>query len=108
MIFVHGPDLKSKHHRLTIFQQTHYKGQGPTNFDVSTKNTLTYPVFEIEGKFDAAATKKSVSYDLELSYAKQKFKSKLNAKTSVNKFGDYEISFLVSEKKKKKKKERNF
>ena len=95
LILVHGPDLNSQRNRLAIFQQLHYKVESATSFDVSTKNTVTYPVFEVEGKFEAAVTKRSVSYDLDISYDKNKIKSKLNAKTAVNKFGDYEVDFQV-------------
>lgn len=63
---------------------------------MSTKNKIAYPLLEIEGRLDGAATRKSLSYDLELSHAKNKIKSRLSAKTGITKPGDYEIDFQVS------------
>lgn len=93
LAFAHGRELN---HKLTVVQDLQYKYENLQNFDISTKNTISYPAFQIEGRLDGAATRKSVHYDIEGMYGKHKFHSKLNAKTSVHHVGDYELEFLVS------------
>lgn len=95
-MLIHGHDLNSQEQKLTIFQQLHYQVESLTNFDISTKNSISYPALNLEGQLDGAVTRKSLSYNFVFGYSQHKFKSKLNAKTGINQFGDYEIDFYVS------------
>ncbi|KAL0277818.1 UNVERIFIED_CONTAM: hypothetical protein PYX00_004970 [Menopon gallinae] len=96
LVLIHGPDLNSQELKLTVFQQLHYQVESLTNFDISTKNSISYPALNLEGQLDGAVTRKSLSYNFVLGYQQNKFKSKLNAKTGINQFGDYEVDFFVA------------
>lgn len=96
LIVAHGANLKATESRVTLIQQGILKGDSLSNFDVSTKQKVTYPPLGIDGKLDAAATKKSANYDFSFKYDNKKVESKLAAKVNQKAVGDYEVKFSVS------------
>ena len=98
LVVAHGANLKAAESRVTLNQQLKYKIENINSFDVSTKQKLTYPLLGIDAKFDGAATRKSISYDLLAKYDNKKLESKLDAKTNQKAVGDYEVNFSVSAK----------
>lgn len=95
MIVSHGRDIASTQNKLILNQYVQYRYESLQDFDVSTRNSLSYPVFEVEGRLEGAASRRSLRYDLEGRYGKYRAHSKLDAKTSVKELGDYEIDFVV-------------
>ena len=72
----------------------HYKSL--QEYDVSTKNLLSYPVFGVEVRLDGGMTRKHFNYDAEVKYGKYRAHSKLDAKTALKELGDYDVDFVVS------------
>ncbi|KAK6621829.1 hypothetical protein RUM44_001636 [Polyplax serrata] len=96
LIVSHGRDIASTQNKLILNQYVQYRYESLQDFDVSTRNSLSYPVFEVEGRLEGAASRRSLRYDLEGRYGKYRAHSKLDAKTSVKELGDYEIDFVVA------------
>ncbi|KAJ9590319.1 hypothetical protein L9F63_027842, partial [Diploptera punctata] len=90
---VHGSDPENTLARFTLNQELHYMFQNIYNFDLSSKNKVSYPLLGIIGKFDASVAPKNLHVGLEASYEKHKFETELTAKTGVKHIGDYDIDF---------------
>jgi len=93
LIVAHGANLKAVESRVTLNQQFSFKGDSVSNFEGSTKQKLTYPLLGVEAKLDAAASRKTLSYDLAVKYGDKKLESKLNAKANQKSVGDYDVNF---------------
>lgn len=89
----HGKDLGSVKHTLTMSQMLKYKYEGVHDFNMETKNKLTYPMVNLEVKLDGKASNKHVKYDVNFSYDKFKLESDLDAKVNQKQPGDYDIEF---------------
>lgn len=94
--FAHGQHLDSTPNRLTFHQELQHRYESLQSFDFSTKNLVSYPAVELEGRLDGSLSRNSLSYDMEIKYGKNKAHSKLSAKTSLKHLGDYDIDFYVS------------
>lgn len=90
---VHGKDLKSKKHTLTLSQMLKYKYESAHNFNFETKNKVTYPQVGLEVQLDGKASNKHVNYDVHFAYEKFKVESELDAKVNQKHTGDYDIEF---------------
>ncbi|KAK7794405.1 hypothetical protein R5R35_011682 [Gryllus longicercus] len=95
LVIIHGQDLRNDQTRITLSQYFHYRIESPTNFDISTRNSLTYPILNIHAQVDGAATPKSIDYNLKASYDMYKVGSELHAKTGIKNPGDYDIKFIA-------------
>lgn len=92
---IHGKDLSSKKHQLTVQNSAKYKYENKDNFDFSMKNKVQYPLLNVEGKMDAHVTRHLVSYDLTIAYDKFKLESELDAKHCQKETGDYDVKFDI-------------
>ncbi|XP_066996773.2 apolipophorins [Anabrus simplex] len=95
LIIIHGGDLKSETNRITINQQVHFQVENLKNFDISTKNSLTYPLLNVNMRFDGNAKPKNINYDLHIGYDTYVIASELHAKRDIKKPGDYDVAFLL-------------
>ncbi|GLV37036.1 apolipophorin [Carabus blaptoides fortunei] len=95
IILIHGDDLSSKKHCLTIIQSAKYKYDNPEQYEFGTKNKVSYPLLGLEAKLDLHTTRKHVEYDFVVGYDKFKLKSELDAKLATKQLGDYDVEFEV-------------
>ncbi|XP_029170500.1 apolipophorins [Nylanderia fulva] len=94
LVFVHGPDLKSKVARFTLKQHVINKlKQGNPNFFLSVSNKISYPATQLKLNLEGKFTPNSIDGDVEIAHDKFKFGSDLKAKWNMVKPGDYDIGF---------------
>lgn len=89
----HGRDLSSKTNTIRLSNSVTYRNKGPEDFTYGTENKFSYPLVEVEAKFELEATPKTFNYDLEVQYKKDKIGSELSLKHCQKKFGDYDLEF---------------
>ncbi|XP_066149050.1 apolipophorins isoform X2 [Euwallacea fornicatus] len=90
---IHGADLNSKTAILTFTTSFVNKFKDPTDFRFETKNSLTYPLLGVNGKFELEHTPKTLDYDVNLQYGELKLGSELEAKINEKAMGDFEVEF---------------
>ncbi|KAJ8950746.1 hypothetical protein NQ318_011239 [Aromia moschata] len=92
---IHGPDLSSKTHIISASNSLTSKYKNAQDFELETKNKLSYPLVGIDSQFDFKQTPKSVEYDLDFQYNDLKFGSELEVKINKKQHGDFEIEFEI-------------
>ncbi|XP_063229927.1 apolipophorins [Bacillus rossius redtenbacheri] len=91
----HGRDLRSGQSRITLEQSAKYKVESYRSFDLEGENKLKYPLLGLDLEVKAAATPKTLSYDVELKYDSYKLGSELNLKRGAKQPGDLELDLSV-------------
>ncbi|XP_066261681.1 apolipophorins isoform X2 [Euwallacea similis] len=92
---IHGADLNSKTAILTLTSSLVNKYKDPTDFRFETKNSLTYPLLGVDGKFELEHTPKTLDYDVNIQYGELKLGSELEAKINEKTLGDFEVEFEI-------------
>lgn len=94
LVFVHGPDLKSKVNRFTLEQHMISKlNQGGGDLVFGGSNKISYPALKLVFDVDGKITAESIEGDIDIVYDKFKFGTELSAKCNMVKPGDYEVDF---------------
>lgn len=92
---IHGPNLSSKINILTITNSFTKKYKSSQDFELATKNTVSYPLFSVNSKLEYELTPKSLHYDVNLGYKDVNVGSELDLKSNQKEKGDYELEFDV-------------
>lgn len=90
LVFVHGPDLKSKVNRFTLEQ--HFVADQAKSI-LSASNKVSYPALKLKLDVGGKLTANSAEGEIEFAYDKFKFGSELSAKRDPSKKNDYEVEF---------------
>ncbi|CAG9770462.1 unnamed protein product [Ceutorhynchus assimilis] len=90
---IHGADLNSKSSILTISHHLVNKYKSPSDFSFETKNSFSYPLLSVSGKFELEQTPNSLDYEVNAEYGELKLGSELEAQINKKSQGDYEIEF---------------
>ncbi|KAL1502570.1 hypothetical protein ABEB36_007695 [Hypothenemus hampei] len=92
---IHGADLNSKTSILTITSSLTNRFKSPSDFTFETKNTISYPLLALNGKFELEHTPKTLDYEINAEYGELKLGSELEAKINEKNIGDYEVEFDI-------------
>lgn len=90
---IHGDDPNSKMNVLKLDNSwtSYYKTK--TDYKLSTKNHLSYPLLNVDAKFEFESEPKELEYEAALTYNNQKYSSELDVKINTKVVGDYEFKF---------------
>lgn len=92
---IHGQDLSSKKHMLTLSHSLTSKYKNPKDFTFGFKSKVSYPLVGFEGKLEYEETPKSLDYDVEVQYNDVKFGSELEMQINKKENGDFDLEFEI-------------
>lgn len=92
---IHGKDLSSKTNIITFVNSITYKYKNANDYLIGSKNKFSYPLINVDAKFEFESTPKSFDYDIDAKYKQVSIGSELDLKYSQKVLGDYQLEFEV-------------